>query len=426
MYNFNLTEDTAKKLDYEDPLKAFRERFYVDETRIYMDGNSLGLCSKDAEKHLLEVLEVWKKDAIEIWGAKGGKYLNYSQFLADKMAFLLNADKDEVAVVGSTTVNIHQTIGTFYKPTKDRYKILVDDINFPTDRYAIESQIRLKGLDPDEVLKVIESSDGSLIDEDKIIEGMTDDVAIVFLPSVLYRSAQLLDMKKISVAAKSKGILIGWDLCHSIGAVHHDFRAIDPDFAVWCTYKYLSAGPGANAGLFINRKHFGMKSALAGWFGNEAETRFKLSNEFKQDKTAKGWQIGTPSLLSMAPLEGTLDIYNEAGMDRVREKSLKITSYLMYLIDSELTDYGFGIGNPREDDKRGGHVCLTHDDAYRINIAMKEKGIIPDFREPNVIRLAPIALYVSYMDVYKMIGVIKEIMDNKEYEKFSDKRGLVV
>lgn len=423
---FEQSLDYAKQLDRQDPLADFRERFFINEGQIYMDGNSLGLCSTDAERCVLDMLRLWKEQTINIWGTQGGKFLNFSHHLAHKTAFLIGAQPEEIAVVGSTTVNLHQVIATFYQPTKDRYKILVDDLNFPTDRYAVDSQIRLKGLLPEDVLKVVRSPDGALIDEAALIEAMTKEVALILLPSVLYRSAQLLDMQRITAAARERGILIGWDLCHSIGAVPHDFKAIDPDFAVWCTYKYLAAGPGATAGLYINQRHFGKAAGLAGWFGNRDETQFRLSDEFDQDPSAKGWQIGTPSLLSMAPIEGVLDIYAQAGMERIREKSLKITSYLMHLIDEKLLGHGFGIGNPREDEKRGGHVCLTHLDAYRISSAMKDNGIIPDFREPDVIRLAPVALYVSYQDVWQMIERIERIMENKEHERYSDKRSLVV
>ena len=209
---FDLSLEFAQEMDKKDEMSKFRDRYYINEGEIFMDGNSLGLCSKDSEKALLDMLEVWKKETINIWGVEDGKYLNYSEYLAGKMAFLLNAKPEEIAVVGSTTMNIHQMISTFYKPTKDRYKILVDDLNFPTDRYAVDSQIRLKGLDVKDALKVVESDDGVLLDNDKIIEAMTDDVALILLPSALYRSAQILDMKKITDAARERGIYIGWDL----------------------------------------------------------------------------------------------------------------------------------------------------------------------------------------------------------------------
>ena len=419
MYNFELTRDYARGLDKEDKLAAFKDRFYINEGEIYMDGNSCGLLSKDAEETLFEALNVWKELGIGIW-TKGGYFL-YQDKLGAMMAPLINAQAKEVTCGNSTTVNIHQCILTFYHPTPERNKIIMDDINFPSDRYAVYSDIRARGYDPDECLKVVKSRDGEKIYEDDIIEAMTDDVCIVMLPAVLYRSAQLIDMERIAKEAHKRGIFAGFDLCHSIGVVPHDFKKINPDFAIWCDYKYLNGGPGAIAGLYINEKHFGMEPGLAGWQGNKKETQFNLYQEFEHASYAGGWQIGTQPILSMAPIEGALRITNEAGIENIREKSLKITAYLMYLIDNKLKKYGFGIGNPREDSVRGGHVALTHEDALRINEAFKANKIIPDFRYPNVIRLAPAPLYVSYEDVYEMTERIIKIMENKEYEQFENK-----
>ena len=416
----------AKQMDAQDQLGEMRERFYQIPGEMYMDGNSLGLCSKDAEASLLNLLELWKNEGIKIWNVEDSKYFHYSHLLAELNAPLVNAYPEEIVIMGSTTSNIHQALATFYKPTKERYKILVDDLNFPSDRYAIDSIILLKGLDLDDTLKIVKSKDGRTIDEDDFIAAMTDDVAVIHLPSVLYRSSQLVDMEKISKAAHERGIIVGFDLCHSIGSVPHDFKKIDPDYAVWCTYKYLSAGPGSIGGLFINKKHFDTRPGLAGWFGNKDETQFQLLHTFDHERNASGWQIGTPSFFSMAPLEGSLRIYKEVGMEKIREKSLHITAYLMYLIDTKLAKYGYGVGNPRDDAKRGGHVSLEHDEAYRICLALKDNKVIPDYREPNVIRLAPVALYNTYEETYQLVEILEKIALNKEYENFSAQRALVV
>ncbi|MEI5992492.1 kynureninase [Candidatus Enterococcus mansonii] len=419
---FQTDRTFAKEMDNKDPLKNVRDRFYVQPGEIYMDGNSLGLASKDAEKALLHMMDVWKKEGIKLWDG----LFHYAGKLGELSAPLINAYPDEIVITGSTTTNIHQCVSTLYKPTQDRYKILVDDLNFPTDRYAIDSQVQLRGYDPVDAVKVVESSDGRLIDEEAVIEAMTDDVALILLPTVLYRSSQVLDMKRITEAAHQREILIGWDLCHAIGAVPMDFKDIQPDFAVWCTYKYLSAGPGSIAGLYMNRRHFAETPGLAGWWGNKDDTQFELKHQFEHQQDASGWQIGSPSFLAMAPLEGTLTIFNEVGMEPIREKSLQITAYLMYLIDEKLAKYGYSVGNPREDSKRGGHVCLEHDESYRICKALKEANIIPDFREPNVIRLAPIALYNTYEEVYTLVETLEDIVVNKKYEAFSNERTLVV
>ncbi|XP_075979640.1 kynureninase-like [Anticarsia gemmatalis] len=414
-----------KLMDNNDPLGRFRQRFYLKKGNIYMCGNSLGLASKDAEDCILQAIEKWKDEAIKIWNVDDHKYYLYSNYLANLMAPLVGADPEEIAITGGTTINIHQAISTFYKPTEDRYKILVDDINFPTDRYAVDSQVRLHGYTPEEAVKVVKSHN-LLMNEDDIINAMTDDVAIVLLPTVYYRSAQVLDMVKISKAAKEKGIIIGWDLCHAAGSIEVNLKEVDADFAMWCTYKYLNGGPGSAAALYINRKHFTKLPGLAGWFGNKHNTQFLLKQEFDHQQNASGWQTGTPSVFSMATLEGSLKIMNEAGITNIRRKSLHITGYLMFLIESKLKEYGFAIGNLKEDEKRGGHVCLEHDEGYRISMALKAKGVVPDFRDPNVIRLTPAALYTSYEEVYKMVDILLDIAKTESYKSFNKNRNFVV
>lgn len=416
----------AEGLDAADPIRRIRERFYVREDEIYLDGNSLGLCCKDAEAAVLHMLEVWKSHGIRMWNIEEGKYFRYPSYLGAQLAPLIGADANEVTVTGSTTVNIHQCLATFYQPTPERYKILVDELNFPTDIHAVHSWVKQRGYDPVDAVKAVPSRDGRLLDEAEIIAAMTGDVALILLPSVLYRSAQLLDMAQITAAARERGICIGWDLCHSIGAVPHDFRVVEPDFAVWCNYKYLSAGPGAIAGLFVNRRHFGREPGLAGWYGNVKETQFQLSHRHEPSPDVDGWLTGTPPMLAMAALEGVLAVYRDAGMPRVREKSLRLTAYLMYLIDQRLLPYGYGVGNPREDAARGGHVALEHPEAYRICQALKARGVIPDFREPNVIRLAPVALYNTYTEIYRLVEILETISVGREYEHFSEERALVV
>ena len=238
-------------------------------------------------------------------------------------------------------------------------------------------------------------------------------------------AAQLLDLERLSREARARGIVIGFDLCHSIGAVDHDFATIDCDFAFWCNYKYLSGGPGATAGLYVNRRHFAAGPGLAGWWGNRKDTQFELRPDFEPADNAGGWQTGTGPILSMAGVDGALDVYAGVDMAAVREKSLAITRYLMALIDEQLSKYGFTVGNPREDARRGGHVCLEHADAIRINEALKAADVVPDFRYPNVIRLAPVALYTRYEDVYELVRRLVEIMETKAYLNYSDKIGPV-
>ena len=425
MAEYETGRDFALRLDAEDALASRRELFYIKPGQIYMDGNSLGLCSKPAEQAVLRALEDWKKYGIGIWTGAEINYFLYFDRIAAKLARLIHARPEEVTVCASTTLNVHQCIATFWKPDARRYKIVVDELNFPTDRYAVTSQIRQRGMDVDEVLRVIPSRDGKTLAMEDILAALTEDVSIVLLPSVLYRSAQLLDMAAITRAAHEKGIICGFDLCHSIGAVDHDMEAVDCDFAVWCNYKYLSGGPGATAGLYVNRRHFGLEPGLAGWWGNRNDTQFELRPEFEHSPNAGGWQTGTSPVLSMAAVDGALDAYEGLTMAEVRVRSLKLTEYLMYLIDTELSGCGFTIGNPRVDAVRGGHVALEHADAVRINEALKAADVVPDFRYPNVIRLAPSPLYTSFAEVWELVRRLKEIMDTKAYEKYSDKAGTV-
>lgn len=415
----------AADLDAQDPLMMVRNQFYLNDEVIYMDGNSLGLFPKAAEASLLKVLEDYKSMGIECWTKTQPQLFLYQDYLGEMMARLVGASAEEVTVMSNTTVNLHSMIATFYKPTATRYKILVDNLTFPTSRYAIESQIRLKSLDPQLALKEVISQDGKTLDETLLIEAMTEDVAIAVFPSVLYRSGQLLDVERLTTAAHKKGIIIGFDCCHGIGAVPHHFSEWDVDFAVWCTYKYLNGGPGSNAALFLNKRHFNLQPGLAGWQGYVKDKQFDLLNTFEPLKTAGGWQNGTQNIFSMAPLEGSLKLFNEVGIEKIREKSLKLTDYLMRLIDEKLSGYGFSIGNPREPHRRGGHVALEHDEAIRINQALKDHGVIPDFRAPNVIRLAPIALYTSFSEVYRVVEVLQKIMEEKIFEKYSNERGTV-
>ncbi|MTI66751.1 MAG: kynureninase [Firmicutes bacterium] len=412
-------------MDKEDKLKDVRNRFYLKENEIYMDGNSLGLMSKDSEESLLRVMDEWKNFGINGWMKAENPWFYYRETLAKMQAPLVGAEENEIIIHSSTTLNLHCLVSTFFKPNGKKNKILVDDLNFPSDRYAIESQLKLKNLTKEENLIVIESKDGRRIDEIDVVKNMTDEVALILLPSVLYRSGQLLDIKYLTKEAHKRDIIIGFDCCHSAGAVEHHLSEWGVDFAFWCNYKYFNNGPGGVASLYVNKRHFNKGPGLSGWFGYKKDKQFDLSNEFSPSLDAGAWQVGSPHIFSMAPLEGSLKIFNEVGIKRVREKSLKLTNYMMYLIDNKLSEYGFFIGNPRKDNKRGGHVSLEHDEAVRINEAMKDRGIVPDFRYPNVIRLAPIALYTSFNEVWKVIDIIKEIMETKEYEKYSKKRGVV-
>ncbi|MFY4775121.1 kynureninase [Metabacillus sp. RGM 3146] len=418
-------KEYAAYLDEKDQLSSYRDEFYTKPGSIYMDGNSLGLLSKRAEKSLLHSLEDWKRYGIDGWMQGDHPWFYLSEKLGEMLAPLVGAKSEEVIVTGSATVNLHQLAATFYQPKGKRAKILADELNFPSDIYALQSQLELRGYDPKTHLLQAKSRNGRTLDEDDIIDLMTDEVALVVLPSVLYRSGQILDMKRLTAEAHARGILIGFDCCHSVGAIPHYFDEWDADFAYWCNYKHLNGGPGSVGGLFVNSRHFGKKTGLAGWFSSKKDKQFDMEHTLSQGEGTGAYQIGTPHVLSMAPLIGSLEMFNEAGITEIRRKSLYITQYLMDLIEIELVGNGFFIGNPREDECRGGHICLEHKEAARICKALKENGVVPDFRAPNIIRLAPIALYTTYTEVWETVQILKRIMEEEQYKKFKNEREVV-
>ncbi|MGG1661869.1 kynureninase [Brevibacillus sp. NRS-1366] len=419
-----LTKSYAEQLDAQDELAKYREEFYLLPS-MYLDGNSLGLMSKRAEKSLFEMMQSWKELGIEGWTTGKHPWFFLSEKLGEMSASLVGATPEEVIVTGSTTINLHQMAATFYQPEGKRTKIIATDLDFPTDIYALQSQIKLHGLDPEEHLIRVASRDGRLIEEEDIIAAMSDEVALVVLPTVLYRSGQLLDIERLTMAAHERGILIGFDGCHSVGAIPHYFSKWEVDFAYWCNYKYVNAGPGGVGSIYVNRKHFGRTPGLAGWYSSKKDKQFDMEHTLDVCETAGAYQTGTPHMFSLAPLVGSLEMFQEVSVEKLREKSLNLTRYMMDLIEAELAGMGFVIANPQEDERRGGHVSLEHEEAVRICKALKEAGIIPDFRAPNIIRLAPVAFYTTYTEVWESVQILKTIMQEKRYEKFENKRGVV-
>lgn len=423
--SFSPAETFAHQLDAQDELARFRGEFYLQPNSIYLDGNSLGLLSKRAEQSVLDAISAWKRLGIDGWTQGDNPWFFQAEQLGALSAPLVGADSEEVIVSGSTTVNLHQLVATFFQPKGNRTKILADELNFPSDIYALQSQLRMRGLDPDTHLVRVKSRDGRFLEEADIIAAMTEEIALIVLPTVLYRSGQLLDIERLTAEAHARGIWIGFDGCHSVGAIPHRFSEWDVDFAYWCTYKYMNSGPGGVGGLYVNRKHFGKLPGLAGWFGSDKAKQFDMEHEFTPAMNAGAYQIGTPHLLSMAPLFGSLSIFAEAGVEAIRRKSLSQTRYLIDLVRSELDGMGFVIGNPLSDERRGGHVSLEHAEAARICKALKARGVVPDFRAPNVIRLAPVALYTTYHEIWRAVQALQTIMQEKEYERYENKRGVV-
>lgn len=412
------TESCARALDEADPLARFRDRFYLLPNTIYMDGNSLGLLSRDAEKSLLETLETWKTKAVGGWFEGTSPWLDCAEEVGALAAGMVGSAPDQVIHSATTTVNIHALVASLYRPEGRRVKILADELNFPSDIYALKGQLEMKGRDWRKDLVLAPSADGRNLDETAIAAMFTEDIALAWLPSVLYRSGQLLDMAYLTEKAHAKGVVIGFDLCHSAGIVPHELDAWNVDFAVWCGYKYLNSGPGGSAFLYVNRRHFDKDPVLTGWFGNRRETMFDMSHEFEPRPDAGKWQISSPGILGSSTLRGSLAMINEAGIQNIRRKSLTMTAYLAGLLDEHLavSPYDFRVGSPREDHRRGGHVAVERDRrADRICDALIARGVVPDFRPPNVIRICPSPLYGTFHEIWQMVQHLKGIIDDGEH-----------
>ncbi len=422
-------EADARQRDADDSLGSFRERFHLlPDGQIYLDGNSLGLLSRDAEHAVDNALEQWKTLGIDGWMHADPEWFTLGERLGGMMAPLVGAEPDSVVVTGTTTVNLHALVSTFYRPEGTRRKILATALDFPSDVYALQSQIALRGGDPERDLVLVPSRDRRHIDEQDLMAAMAPDVALAVLPSVLYRSGQLLDIERLASAGRERGILVGFDCAHSVGAVPHHFDRWGVDFAFWCSYKYLNAGPGSVGAIYVNRALHGRMPGLAGWWGYLKERQFDMAHQWEGAPGAGAWQISTVPLLSASTLLGSLRIFAEAGIEQIRSKSLAQTTYLVDLLRSEgLTGYPyyFSVGTPRDEHRRGGHIALEHDSAAQIARALKHRGVIPDFRPPNVVRLAPIALYTTYQEIWTTVRHLKEIVDLREHLALPAGRSLV-
>jgi kynureninase len=418
------SREDARRRDAADPLAGFADRFHLPADH-YMDGNSLGPVSDAAVAAVERVLEQWRERGIEAWTDVDPDWWHYGEDLGDRVAPLVGAAPEEVCVANSTTVNIHSLVGTFLEEA-DSPGVVVNDLDFPTDHYAIRAQLRARGHDPDEHLHVVESRDGRTIAEADVEATLAEeDVGVLFFPSVLYRSGQLFDVERLTRAAHEHGAYAGFDLAHSVGVVPHHLDDAGADFAVWCHYKYLNAGPGAVAGLFLADEHFGVTPGLPGWWGHEKETMFDMNPTYTPARSAGAFQIGTVNVLSAAPLYGALDVVHDAGIEAIREKSVALTDYLLALADERLAEHGYAVGSPRDPDRRGGHVALEHPEGVRVSEALRDRGVVVDFRPPDVVRVAPAPLYTGFEDVYDVVEACRAVVADGVYEEYDAPEGEV-
>jgi kynureninase len=420
----NNSLEQAQELDRKDPLAGFRDNFHIprkaDGTeQLYFCGNSLGLQPKGVKAALLEELDAWQNLAVEGHFKGQRPWLSYNDLLREPMAELIGAKPGEVVLMNSLTVNLHLMMISFYRPDGRRNKILIEQQSFPSDRYAVESQIRMHGLDPAECLVEIEPSGNSRTIDESIVEeylaAYGDQVALVLWPGVQYASGQFFDLDRIAKSAHSAGAFCGFDLAHAVGNVPLNLRDYDVDFAVWCTYKYLNSGMGSVAACFVNERHgdHDELTRLHGWWGSHPETRFLMGPEFVPAEGAEAWVLSNPPILSMAPIRVALDLFKQVGMTELRKKSIAMTAYLERLIRSELSD-SMEIVTPAEPEKRGCQLSLRvlagRDAGRALFEQLEAAGTIPDWREPDVIRVSPVPMYNQFEDCWRFVKQVRTFL----------------
>ncbi|MCK5369460.1 MAG: kynureninase [Cyclobacteriaceae bacterium] len=415
---FDETLECALRLDKEDSLAGFRNEFFIPfhkdgNPSIYFCGNSLGLQPKSVHVYIQQELDDWAKLGVE--GHVHGKYpwLSYHELLTGPMARIVGAKPIEVVCVNTLTTNLHMLLASFYRPTKDRCKILIEGDAFPSDRYAVASQVKWHGYDPKEAIVIIKPREGEvLIDQqnlEKIIENEGDEIALIMLGGLNYYTGQFFDLKRITDLGHKHGCVVGFDLAHAAGNVELDLHESGADFAAWCSYKYLNSGPGSLAALFVHERHaYNFEvPRFAGWWGHNKTTRFNMRHDFDPLPGAEGWQLSNPPILSLAAVRASLDIFDRTTMSALRKKSMQLTAYLEYLLNN-IDDDRIKIITPSNPDDRGCQLSIQMlNTDKRLYNMLTEKGVIADWREPDVIRVAPVPLYNTFQDVYRFAELMK-------------------
>jgi kynureninase len=411
---FESTLEFAKSLDQRDPLRSFREEFlfpdFHEKNLLYFTGNSLGLQPKNAKNYILEELEDWQKYGVEGHFISRRPWYSYHENLTDMMAEIIGAKPLEVVVTHSLTTNLHLLMVSFFRPEGKRTKIICEEKAFPSDQYAIESQLKFHGLDAENLIEIAPRKGEFLIREEDIIAKINeigDELALVMIGGVNYYTGQLFDMKTITNAGHSVGAKVGFDLAHAAGNVELSLNAWGVDFAAWCGYKYLNSSPGGVAGMFVHERHANNTDLprFAGWWGHNKDTRFEMKPGFSPIPGAEGWQLSNAPVLGMAAQLASLEIFKKAGMGRISEKRDLLTAYLEYIIlgvsERNKTTCSFEIITPSEPAKRGSQLSmLVHGKGKELFEKLSKNGVVADWREPNVIRVAPAPLYTSFEDCY--------------------------
>lgn len=421
MSNYKSGLDYAKQQDTSDELSSYRQQFHIPKDNngnelIYLCGNSLGLQPKSTKSYINQELEDWANLGVE--GHTDGKnpWLHYHEFLTEATAKLVGAKPIEVVTMNSLTANLHFMMASFYKPTKERYKILIESDAFPSDKYAVESQLRHHGYDDKEGLILWTPLDGEELlryeDLETILETHGNEIALIMIGGVNYYTGQFFDLKRITELGHKHGCKVGFDCAHGAGNVDLDLHNSGADFAVWCTYKYMNSGPGSLSGCFVHERHAHDKdlNRFTGWWSHNKATRFNMRHEFDVLPGAEGWQLSNPPILSMAAIKASLDLFNAIGFEKLLKKSKNLTGYFEFLL-KQLGDDVIRIITPTNPEERGCQLSIQVLNADKLlHTKLTEAGVISDWREPDVIRCAPVPLYNSFEDVYLMVEKMKTIL----------------
>jgi len=411
----------AKMMDEKDPLKDFRDRFFIPQHNgkdcVYFTGNSLGLQPKTTAQYVQQELDDWARMGVEGHFHAKNPWLPYHEIFPNQLSRIVGCKENEVVVMNSLTVNLHLLMVSFYRPTKQRYKIICETKAFPSDQYAFETQAKYHGYDPADAVIEVSPREGeyNLRTEDiiSVINKHGDSVAVVLFGGVNYYTGQYFDLETIAKAAHDVGAYAGFDLAHAAGNVELDLHDWQVDFACWCSYKYLNSGPGGVAGVYIHEKHVSNTELprFAGWWGYTKETRFRMEKGFEAIPTAEGWQLSNAPILSMAAHKASLDIFDEAGMERLHIKKKLLSDYLLFIIDhcnSTSDEKIIEVITPKEENAKGCQVSmLMLKNGREIFEELTKQGVIADWREPNVIRVAPVPLYNSFEDIYRFGEIVR-------------------
>ena len=423
MSKYQLGLEYAKQKDKLDELSSYRDQFHIPKDKngnelIYLCGNSLGLQPKSTKRYIDQELEDWANLGVEGHTEAKNPWLPYHEFLSESMSKLVGASPIEVIVMNTLTANLHFMMVSFYRPTKKRYKILIESDAFPSDKYAVESQLRHHGHDDKEGLILWHPKDGEELLRyeglESILEEQGSEIALVMIGGVNYYTGQYFDLKRITQLGHQYGCVVGFDCAHGAGNVELNLHDSGADFAVWCTYKYLNSGPGSLSGCFVHERHAYNKdlNRFTGWWSHNKQTRFNMRHEFDVLPGAEGWQLSNPPILSMAAIRSSLDIFNEVGMEKLSEKSKQLTGYFEFLL-LQLGDDSIRIISPTDPNKRGCQLSIQVKNADKsLHDKLTHAGVISDWREPDVIRCAPVPLYNSFQDVYHMVERLKHILNN--------------